>query len=164
MIHVDFVEGTGSFKADVYVGAFHDWGSYAEIQHAVTGDGEYLDFTGFDSLSIWIKVYEPATAPANMVFRIQFRDQPTPSDPVEQYVYENAVTLDAATGWYNLRLSLGQVESDGSVNPNDQGFVITPSSWGLPKNNEILDYDKILSLRSYCCNNSKCCRFSFSWF
>ena len=99
----------------------------------------------YDSLSIWIKVYEPATAPANMVFRIQFRDQPTPSDPVEQYVYENAVTLDAATGWYNLRLSLGQVESDGSVNPNDQGFVITPSSWGLPKNNEILDYDKILS-------------------
>mgnify|MGYP005605326171 FL=1 len=142
--NVDFVEGTGSFKADIYVGAFHSWGSYAEIQHAA-GDGEYLDFTGFDSLSIWVKVYEPATAPANMVFRIQFRDQPTPTDPVEQYVYENAVTLDAATGWYNLRLSLGQVESDGSVNPNDQGFVITPSSWGLPKNNEILDYDKILS-------------------
>jgi hypothetical protein len=142
--NVDFVEGTGSFKADIYVGAFHSWGSFAEIQHAAP-EGEYLDFTGFDSLSIWIKVYEPATAPANMVFRIQFRDQPNPSDPVEQYVYENAVTLDAATGWYNLRLSLGQIESDGSVNPNDQGFVITPSSWGLPKNNEILDYDKILT-------------------
>ncbi len=142
--HTDFVEGTGSLTADVKVGAFHDWGSYAELQHAAP-EGEYLDFTGFDSLSIWIKVYEPATAPANMVFRIQFRDQPTPSDPVEQYVYENAATLDAATGWYNLRLSLGQVESDGSVNPNDQGFVITPSSWGLPKNNEILDYDKILT-------------------
>lgn len=142
--HTDFVEGTGSLTADVKVGAFHDWGSYAELQHAAP-EGEYLDFTGFDSLSIWIKVYEPATAPANMVFRIQFRDQPTPSDPVEQYVYENIATLDAATGWYNLRLSLGQVESDGSVNPNDQGFVITPSSWGLPKNNEILDYDKILT-------------------
>ncbi len=145
--NVDFVEGTGSFKADVYVGAFHPWGSFAEIQHAAgdAGDGQYLDFTGYDSLSIWIKVYEPATAPANMVFRIQFRDQPSPTDPVEQYVYENAVTLDAATGWFNLRLSLGQVESDGGVNPNDQGFVITPSSWGLPRNNEILDYDKILS-------------------
>ncbi len=142
--YTDFQEGTGSFKADIKVGAFHDWGSYAEIQHAAPDSG-YLDFSGFDSLSIWIKVYEPATAPANMVFRIQFRDQPSPSDPVEQYVYENAATLDAATGWYNLRLSLGQVESDGSVNPNDQGFVITPSSWGLPKNNEILDYDKILT-------------------
>lgn len=142
--HVDFQEGTGSLKADIKVGAFHDWGSYAELQHAAA-EGEYLDFTGFDSLSIWIKIYEPATAPANMVFRIQFRDQPTPSDPIEQYVYENAATLDAATGWYNLRLSLGQIESDGSVNPNDQGFVITPSSWGLPKNNEILDYDKILT-------------------
>jgi hypothetical protein len=42
-------------------------------------------------------------------------------------------------------VSLGQIPSDGSVNPNDQGFVITPSSWGLPKNNEILDYDKILT-------------------
>ena len=68
------------------------------------------------------------------------------SDPVEQYVYENAVTLDAATGWYNLRLSLGQVESDGSVNPNDQGFCYYSIKLGwLPKNNEILDYDKILS-------------------
>ena len=142
--NVDFIEGTGSLKADIFVGAFHPWGSFAEIQHAAP-EGEYLDFTGFDSLSIWIKVYEPATAPANMVFRIQFRDQPNSSDPVEQYVYENAVTLDAATGWYNLRLSLGQIASDGGVNPNDQGFVITPSSWGLPKNNEILDYDKILT-------------------
>jgi hypothetical protein len=142
--HVDFQEGTGSFKADIKIGAFHDWGSYAEIQHAAA-DGEYLDFSGYDSLSIWIKVYEPATAPANMVFRIQFRDQPSPTDPVEQYVYENATTLDAATGWYNLRLSLGQISSDGSVNPNDQGFVITPSSWGLTKNNEILDYKKIIS-------------------
>ncbi len=142
--HVDFHEGTGSFKADLKLGAFHDWGTFAEIQHAAP-QGEFLDFSGFDSLSIWIKVYEPATAPATMVFRIQFRDQPSESDPVEQYVYENAATLDAATGWYNLRLSLGQIPSDGSVNPNDQGFVITPSSWGLGRNNEILDYDKILS-------------------
>jgi len=117
--HVDFIEGTGSFKADIKIGAFHSWGSYAEVQHA-SAEGEYLDFSGFDSLSIWIKVYEPATAPANMVFRIQFRDQPSPSDAIEQYVYENATTLDAATGWYNLRLSLHQIPSDGSVNPNDQ--------------------------------------------
>lgn len=142
--HVDFHEGTGSFKADIKIGAYHDWGSYAEIQHA-SADGEYLDFSGYDSLSIWIKVYEAATAPSNMVFRLQFRDQPSPSDPIEQYDYENAATLDATTGWYNLRVSLGQIPSDGSVNPNDQGFVITPSSWGLPKNNEILDYNKIIS-------------------
>jgi hypothetical protein len=141
--HVDFQEGTGSFKADLKIGAFHSWGSYAEIQHAAP-DGEFLDFTGFDSLSIWIKVYEPATAPANMVFRIQLTDRPDPSDNTEMYIYENAATLDAATGWYNLRLSLGQIPSDGGVNPNDQGFVITPSSWGLSKNNEILDYDKII--------------------
>jgi hypothetical protein len=142
--HIDFHEGTGSFKADIKIGAFHDWGSFAEVQH-LSADGEYLDFSGYDSLSIWIKLYEPATAPANMVFRLQFRDQPSPSDPVEQYDYENAATLDAATGWFNLRVSLGQIPSDGSVNPNENGFVITPSSWGLPKNNEILDYDKIIS-------------------
>ena len=142
--HSDFHEGTGSFKADVVVGAFHDWGSFAEIQHSAP-DSSYLDFSGFDSLSIWIKVYEAATQPANMVFRLQFRDQPSPTDPVEQYVYENAGTLDAVTGWYNLRVSLHQIPSDGSVNPNDQGFVITPSSWGLPRNNELLDYEKIIS-------------------
>jgi hypothetical protein len=142
--HVDFQEGTGSLKADIKIGAFHSWGSYAEVQRPAP-EGGYLDFTGFDSLSIWIKVYEPATAPANMVFRIQFREQPTPSDPIEQYIYENAATLDAATGWYNLKLSLAQIPSDGSVNPNDQGFVISPSSWGLGRNNEILDYDKIIS-------------------
>jgi hypothetical protein len=145
--HTDFQEGTGSFQANIVVGAFHDWGSYAEIQ-MVAPDSGYLDFSGYDSLSIWIKVYEAASQPANMVFRLQFRDRLSPTDeslPVEQYVYENAATLDATTGWYNLRVSIGQITSDGNVNPNDQGFVITPSSWGLPTNNEVLDYDKVIS-------------------
>ncbi|MEO8232375.1 MAG: hypothetical protein ABI638_08825 [Ignavibacteriota bacterium] len=31
--NVDFHEGTGSFKADVKVGAYHDWGSFFE-QHS----------------------------------------------------------------------------------------------------------------------------------
>jgi hypothetical protein len=143
--HTDFYEGTGSITFKAVLGAFHDWGTYTEMQDAAP-DGEYFDWSISDSLSIWVKVYQPASQPANMVFRIQLRDQPTPDDPVEQYVYENIATLDAATGWYNLRLSLRQIESPGgSVNPGDSGFVITPSNWGLSKNNEVLDYDKIIS-------------------
>ncbi len=53
--YTDFQEGTGSLTADIKVGAYHDWGSYAELQHAAA-EGEYLNFTGFDSLSIWIKI------------------------------------------------------------------------------------------------------------
>ncbi len=142
--HSDFHEGTGSFDFKAVLGAFHDWGTFAEMQDRPPA-GEYFDWSYSDSLSIWVKVYQAATQPANMVFRMQFRDQPTPSDPVEQYVYEHPALLDATSGWYNLRISLRQIESDGSINPGDSGFVITPSSWGMPKNNEILDYDKIIS-------------------
>ena len=143
--HTDFHEGTGSITFKAVLGAVHDWGTYAEMQDAAP-TGEYFDWSYSDSLSIWIKVYQAATQPQNMVFRVQLRDQPSPTDPVEQYVYEHAGVLDAVTGWYNLKLSLRQIESpNGSVNPGDSGFVITPSSWGLSKNNEILDYNKIIS-------------------
>lgn len=142
--HSDFHEGTGSINFHAVLGAFHDWGTYAEMQDAAP-EGEYFDWSYSDSLSIWVKVYQAASQPQNMVFRIQLRDQPSPSDPVEQYVYEHTGLLDATSGWYNLRISLRQITSDGSINPGDSGFVITPSSWGLQKNNEILDYDKIIS-------------------
>jgi hypothetical protein len=142
--HTDFHEGTGSYNFHAVLGQHHDWGTYAEFQDAAP-DSTYFDWSVSDSLSVWIKVYQPATQPQNMVFRIQLRDQLTPGGNVEQYVYENATTLDAATGWFNLRLSLKQIISDGSINPGDSGFVITPSSWGLARNNEKLDYDKIIS-------------------
>lgn len=142
--HTDFHEGTGSFQANLVLGSFHSWGTYTEVQKAAP-EGGYLDFSKYDSLSIWIKVYRAPVAPENMVFRIQFREQPSESDAVEQYVYENAVTLDAQSDWFNLRVPLKQIESDGGINPNDQGFVITPSSWGLPRVNGKLDYDKVIS-------------------
>ena len=142
--HSDFVEGTGSFTAKLVIGSFHSWGSYAEIQKAAP-DGEYLDYSGYDSLSIWIKVYQAPAQPANMVFRIQLREQPASTNTVEQYIYENAVTIDETSDWFNLKVPMQQVESDGSVNPNDQGFVIAPSSWGLGKDDGVLDYTSIIS-------------------
>ena len=53
--HADYQEGTGSFMADIKIGAFHSWGSYAEIQHAAADSG-YLDFSGFDSLTLSLQL------------------------------------------------------------------------------------------------------------
>jgi hypothetical protein len=142
--YADKHSGTGSLDFNAVIGAFHDWGSFAELQN-LAPEGTYFDWSISDSLSIWIKVYQPAALPDNMFFRIQLRDQPTPADPIEMYVYENAATLDAATGWFNLRVSLRQITSDNNLAPGDSGFTITPTSWGIAHNNEVLDYDKIVS-------------------
>ncbi len=142
--HTDMHSGTGSLDFNTVIGAFHDWGSFAEVQN-LAPDGTYFDWSISDSLSLWIKVYQAATLPDNMFFRIQLRDQPTPADPIEMYVYENAATLDAATGWFNLRVSLKQITSDNNLAPGDSGFTITPTSWGIAHNNEVLDYDKIIN-------------------
>jgi hypothetical protein len=142
--HTDFQEGTGSLNLNTVIGDHHAWGSFAEIQNTAP-EGEYFDWSISDSLSLWIKVYQAASLPQNMFFRFQLRDQPTPADPIEMYVYEHAGALDATTGWYNLRFSLKQITSDNNLAPGDSGFTITPTSWGLAHNNEILDYDRLVS-------------------
>jgi hypothetical protein len=142
--HTDFHEGTGSLTLNAVIGDHHSWGSFAEIQNPAP-EGEYYDWSTSDSLSLWIKVYQAAALPQSMFFRIQLRDQPTPADPVEMYVYENSATLDAVTGWYNLRLSLKQIASDNNLAPGDSGFTVTPSNWGMAHNNEVLDYNRIIS-------------------
>ena len=48
-----------------------------------------------DSLSLWIKVINAPTVPANMVFRIHIADRPSDADPIEEYIYENATIVDA---------------------------------------------------------------------
>jgi hypothetical protein len=141
----DFMEGTGSAHVDILIGAYHEWGSYAQLIKRVPDGAPLLDWTINDSLSIWIKVLEAPTVPANMVFRIQIADRPTDSDPIEEYIYEHATVLDAVGDWFELRLPLFEREQPGTEIPNDEGFILAPTTWGgFQYNNRVLDWNKIV--------------------
>ncbi|TFH01951.1 MAG: T9SS type A sorting domain-containing protein [Calditrichales bacterium] len=141
--HTDFLEGTGSLDLHYVIGEFHPWGSFGNLQYRTDGDAT-LDWSISDSLSLWIKVTTAPTHPENMVFRIHIADRPTPDDEIEEYVYEHATILDTEAGWVELRVPLKELATDGTVAPNDQGFVRTPNDWNQPKNNLKLDRDKII--------------------
>ena len=141
----DKVEGSGSMDFNAVIGAFHDWGSFAELVHHAP-EGTYMDWSVNDSLSLWINVRQPAAHPEAMDFRLQITDQPNPGGDFEIYVYQNATLLDASTnGWYELKVPLRQIPSDGSVNPSDSGFTVMPFSWGQPHNDLVLNLNKIIS-------------------
>ena len=141
----DKVEGSGSMDFNAVIGAFHDWGSFAELVH-IAPDSTYMDWSVNDSLSLWIKVRQPAAHPESMDFRLQITDKPNPGGDIEIYVYQNNTLLDAATnGWYELKIPLRQIPSDGSVNPSDSGFTVMPFSWGQPHNDLVLNLNKITS-------------------
>jgi hypothetical protein len=144
--HTDFVEGTGSMDVNYVIGEFHEWGSFANMIYR-TDSTETLDWTVSDSLSIWIKIQEAPTHPEWMVFRIHIADQPTPSDEIEEYIYENAVVLDNQADWFELKIPLYERPQNeaGDLIPNDSGFVLFPTSWGGGTyNNHEFDRNKII--------------------
>ena len=66
--NTDFQEGTGSGQFNFVIGAYHEWGSYANIIKTVP-DGEPLyDWSISDSISLWIKVLDAPKYPNYMVF------------------------------------------------------------------------------------------------
>jgi hypothetical protein len=53
--------------------------------------------------------------------------------------------LMLSNGWVQLVAPLFERETDGSTVPNDEGFVLFPTTWGGGQyNNSELDYDKIV--------------------
>lgn len=141
----DFKEGTGAGHVNFVIGAFHEWGSYAQLIKRVPDGEPLLDWSISDSLSIWIKVLQAPTVPTNMVFRIQIADRPNDTDPIEEYIYENATVLDAVGDWYELKVPLFERDQPGADIPNDQGFILAPTTWGgFGYNNRKLDFDKIV--------------------
>jgi hypothetical protein len=141
----DFVEGTGSLEINAAIGAFHPWGSFAQLIYRAADEVGPQDWSVSDSLSIWIKVHTAPTHPEYMVFRIHLADRPTIGGVIEEYLYENATILDAETDWVELKVPLAEIESDGTVVPNDQGFVRAPDNWGgFTYNNRVLDRDRIV--------------------
>jgi hypothetical protein len=141
----DFKEGSGAGHVNFVIGAYHEWGSYAQLIKRVPDGEPLLDWSTSDSLSIWIKVLQAPVFPGNMVFRIQIADRPTDTDPIEEYIYENATVLDAVGDWYELKIPLFERVQPGADTPNDQGFILAPTSWGgFTYNNRKLDFDKIV--------------------
>lgn len=142
---VDKVEGTGALDVDAVIGSFHQWGSYAQLLFR-TDSTDVLDWTQIgDSLSIWIKVRTAPTIPANMVFRVHIADRPTETDPIEEYIYENATILDVQGDWIQLIIPFIEREQTGTTVPDGTGFILAPTSWGgFGYNNSVLDRDKIV--------------------
>ncbi|NIR67878.1 MAG: T9SS type A sorting domain-containing protein [Aliifodinibius sp.] len=142
--HVDFVEGTGAMDVNYVIGEFHQWGSFANLIYR-TDSTETLDWAVSDSFSIWIKVEEAPTHPEYMVFRIHIADRPNPNDDIEEYIYENTVVFDTQVDWFELKIPFYERPTDGTVIPNDSGFVLFPDTWGGGSyNNRELDRDAIV--------------------
>ncbi|MBN1542322.1 T9SS type A sorting domain-containing protein [candidate division KSB1 bacterium] len=141
----DFVEGSAALTVKSTIGSFHPWGSFAQFGYTIPDSLPPMDWSISDSLSIWIKVRMAPTHPEYMVFRVQIADRPTEDADAEQYIYENAVILDQESEWVELRIPLVERETDGTVVPNDEGFVLAPTTWGgFSYNNSVLDRDKIV--------------------
>jgi len=144
---VDFVEGAGSLIANAHIAAVHPWGTYAQFGYTLPDTVAPWDWSISDSLSLWLKVSMAPSLPQNMVFRIHIADKPTPSDPKEEWVYENVTIVDASTpGWVNLRVPLidrAQNQADDVI-PDNSGFIIPPAGWSFTRNNKKFDRDKII--------------------
>ena len=142
----DFMEGSGSLNCKAVIGEYHQWGSYSQLIYR-TDSTDVLDWSISDSISIWIKVNTPPTHPEWMVFRFHIADRPTPEDPIEEYVYENATVLDYQSGWFQLKVPLLEREQNepGDLIPDSTGFILAPTTWGgFTYNNRTLDRDKII--------------------
>ncbi len=144
----DKVEGAASVHITAKLAALHEWGTYTQYIYALPDSAQPMDWSSSDTLSVWIKVFKAPAIPANMVFRIQIGDRPTPSSDLEQYIYENATIIDAAHDWVQLKVPLKEIPSDGSIVPDSTGFVISPSSWGgFTYNDRKLNLDKIVQFQ-----------------
>lgn len=144
--HIDYVEGTGALDVNYVIGSFHEWGSWANMIYR-TDSTDVLNWEVSDSFSIWMKITQAPTHPEYMVFRIHIADRPNPTDDIEEYIYENAVVLDAQTDWFELKIPFYERPQNtaGNLVPNDSGFILFPTSWGGGTyNNHELDRDKII--------------------
>ncbi|MGE5458514.1 MAG: T9SS type A sorting domain-containing protein [Methanococcaceae archaeon] len=140
----DKVEGTSALQMKVVIGSIHDWGSYVQLLKRVGDNNPTMDWAISDTISLWIKVVQAPSVPTQMVFRIHLGDRLEPGGAREEYAYENATVIDAATEWINLKVPLFERTTDGETVPNNEGFVRIPGGWGGGvKNDGKLNFDKI---------------------
>lgn len=136
--NTDFVQGAGSLDFNAIIANIHPWGTYTLIDQEINAD---WTSSKDDTLYLWIKVRQAPAVPSNMFLRVQLLDQPNPTDAKETYIFEDTAAFDKVADWFELKIPL--VERTAGPNPDNTGFVISPSGWGLPTNNGRLDFDKI---------------------
>ncbi|MFZ5519260.1 MAG: T9SS type A sorting domain-containing protein [Candidatus Zhuqueibacterota bacterium] len=140
----DFVEGTASLNVKATIGAFHPWGSFVQFGYAVPDSLPPMDWSISDSFSIRLKIRMAPSHPEFMVFRMHIEDQPTADADKEEYIYENTVILDQTSDWLELKIPIFERPTDGTTTPNEEGFVLFPTTWGGGSyNNRVLDRNKI---------------------
>ncbi|MGE5315104.1 MAG: sugar-binding protein [Acidobacteriota bacterium] len=143
----DKKEGAASMEFKTTIGAYHQWGSYAQIGYKGTV-GVTQDWSLSDTIRIWLKVTKKPTHPENLVFRIHIQDRPTAADPVEEYIFETPTILDYEHDWIQLKVPFIErpQSTGGDTVPDSTGFILAPTTWGgFTYNNKKLDRDKISS-------------------
>ena len=140
-------EGTASLKVRSVLKDKHAWGTFTEFGYQA-GAGQFFNWSSSESLSVWIKVGMAPTRPGIISFRYQFTDQPSASDELEYWIYENATILDNLnSGWVNLRVALRERFSENGQPTDSTGFTLPPADWGLTRNNKKFDLDKLKGWR-----------------
>ena len=141
--HTNFKEGTGAIDFNAKIANIHSWGTFCSIIHNVPFT-KAVNWTSSknDTLYLWLKVRSAPGNAANMFFRIQIGDQLTTGGTIEEYIYENATALDVVRDWFLVKVPFN--ERVAGPNPDSTGFILAPTSWGMPKNNSVFDFDKIV--------------------
>ncbi len=140
----DKMQGLASLDVHAYLDSVHSWGTYAMFVHRLPSGATPMDWSSSDTIKLWIKVVKAPLHPSTMVFRIHIADQDAPGDPIEEWIYENDVILSSTSSWVQLKIPLVARNQTGADNPDTTGFIIAPSSWGMPTNNKKFDADKIV--------------------
>jgi hypothetical protein len=142
----DKVEGAASLDIKTAIDSLHPWGSFSQLIYR-TKQGQFLDWSSSDTLHLWIKIVRAPVYPQYMSFRIQLADQgESGTDPLETYIYQNDIILDAVSDWVELKVPLHEINSLGrTVSPGDSGFVEAPGNWGgFTYNDDKLNIDKLV--------------------
>ena len=148
----DKVEGTASLDIKTAIDSLHSWGSYSQLIYRMP-EGQFLDWSSSDTLHLWMKIVSAPVYPQYMSFRIQLIDKgPAGSDQDETYLYQNDLVLDAVSGWFELKVPLHEINSQGrTVVPADSGFVVAPGNWGgFSYNDDKLNIDKLVGWNIVC--------------
>lgn len=148
----DKVEGAASLDIKTAIDSLHPWGSYSQLIYR-TPNGEFLDWSSSDTLRLWMKIVKAPVYPQYMSFRIQLIDQGNSgTDQPETYIYQNDLVLDAVSNWYELKVPLHEINSQGrTVVPADSGFVEAPGTWGgFSYNDDKLNINKLTGWNIVC--------------
>ena len=148
----DKVEGAASLDIKTAIDSLHPWGSFSQIIYRMP-TGQFLDWSSSDTLRLWIKIVKAPVYPQYMSFRIQLIDKGSSgTDQDETYLYQNDVVLDATSDWFELKVPLHEINSQGrTITPADSGFVEAPGSWGgFTYNDDHLNIDKLVGWNIVC--------------